>query len=152
MAAPKSSATSVAAQAKKMVAPRKFDSQRGKCARMLAAKDRPVISPSRADIFCKRMSIRVLKEMTQRRLYWKSAPPAILVAQLPGSIKPTVTRKPGPRYLRNSRLKNCRQLGRRSLSGITMEGGSSSFSWGGKFASGEFNARFPLYYLFMRDR
>jgi hypothetical protein len=40
---------------------------------------------------------------TQRRLYPNSEPEAILAAQLPGSIKPTVTSRPGPIYFNRCR-------------------------------------------------
>jgi hypothetical protein len=48
------------------------------------------------------MSIIVDKVITHNKEYPKSAPAAKLEAQLPGSIKPTVTSKPGPIYLKKS--------------------------------------------------
>lgn len=45
----------------------------------------------------------VESEITQRRVYPNSDPVAILAAQLPGSINPTVTNRPGPIYLKISR-------------------------------------------------
>jgi hypothetical protein len=47
--------------------------------------------------------MRVLRAITQRRLYPNDDPAAILVAQFPGSMNPTVTKNPGPRKLRNLR-------------------------------------------------
>ena len=48
------------------------------------------------------MSIIVDNVTTHKRAYPNSDPAAKLEAQLPGSINPTVTNKPGPIYLKKS--------------------------------------------------
>ena len=64
--------------------------------RQASARHSPVTMPRWAAMCWRRMSMSVDSVMTQRRLYPNWEPPAILVAQLPGSMNPTVTRNPGP--------------------------------------------------------
>ena len=49
------------------------------------------------------ISIIVDKVTTHNKAYPNSEPAAKFEAQFPGSIKPTVTNKPGPIYLKKSR-------------------------------------------------
>ena len=67
----------------------------------VAASERhlPVTIPKWATLCCKKISIIVDKVTIHNRLYPYCAPAAILDAQLPGSIKPTVINIPGPIYL-----------------------------------------------------
>ncbi len=59
----------------------------------------PVTIPRCATLCCNTISIMVDKVTTQSKAYPYSEPAARLLAQLPGSIKPTVTNNPGPIYL-----------------------------------------------------
>ena len=72
-----------------------------------SAKHRPVTIPKWATLCCIMMSIMEENVTTQSSAYPKEDPAARLVAQLPGSIKPTVTRSPGPMYLRRSMAPEC---------------------------------------------
>ena len=67
---------------------------------MDSAKQSPVTIPKCATLFCRIIKITVPKVITHKRSYPKELPPDILVAQFPGSIKPTVTRSPGPIYFK----------------------------------------------------
>ena len=81
----------------------------------LVASDKhfPVTIPRCAALCCKIMSMIVDNVTIHNNVYPYPEPAAILLAQLPGSIKPTVTSKPGPTYLRKfiasfvDDLKNC---------------------------------------------
>ena len=80
-----------------MVTPSSQASHGGMWVRTFTASERPVTMPSLAARCCRKISISVLSETTQSS--WKPnwEPPAMLVAQLPGSMKPMVTTNPGPR-------------------------------------------------------
>jgi hypothetical protein len=49
------------------------------------------------------MSMMVERVTTHNKAYPNSEPAAKFDAQFPGSIKPTVTNKPGPIYLKKSK-------------------------------------------------
>ena len=68
----------------------------------LVASDKhfPVTIPRCAALCCKIMSMIVDNVTIHNNVYPYPEPAAILLAQLPGSLKPTVTSKPGPTYLR----------------------------------------------------
>ena len=80
-----------------MVTPSSHTIQRGMWTRTLAASERPVTMPSLAAMCCRKISISVLSDTTHSSWYPNCEPPAMLVAQLPGSMNPMVTTKPGPR-------------------------------------------------------
>src|SRR5690606_14360070 len=67
---------------------------------LVAASDKhsPVAIPRWATLCCKIMSMMVDKVTIHNRVNPNSEPAAMLAAQLPGSIKPTVTSRPGPMY------------------------------------------------------
>ena len=69
-------------------------------------KQRPVTMPKCATLCCSAISIIVESVTTHNRAYPYSEPAAKLLAQFPGSIKPTVTNKPGPIYLKMSKAPN----------------------------------------------
>src|SRR5665647_779090 len=68
-----------------------------------SARQSPVTIPKCAALCCNTISIIVDKVTIHRRVYPYSEPAAILDAQFPGSIKPTVTNNPGPTYLKKFR-------------------------------------------------
>jgi hypothetical protein len=59
----------------------------------------PVTIPRCAALCWRTMSMRVERLTIHKRPYPYRDPAATLDAQLPGSMNPTVTRSPGPRYL-----------------------------------------------------
>jgi hypothetical protein len=61
-------------------------------------KHSPVTIPRWAALCCKNTSIIVERVTIHRREYPNLEPAAILEAQFPGSINPTVTKNPGPIY------------------------------------------------------
>ena len=70
----------------------------------VAASDRhnPVEIPKCAALCWRKINMIVDRVTIQRSLYPKSEPAAIFEAQLPGSMKPTVTKSPGPMYFNTS--------------------------------------------------
>jgi hypothetical protein len=71
----------------------------------VAASDRqrPVTIPRWAALCWRIISIKVERVTTHRRLYPYWEPAATFAAQFPGSMNPTVTRNPGPRYRNSSK-------------------------------------------------
>ena len=59
-------------------------------------RQRPVTIPRWATLCCKAISIIVERVTTHSSAYPYSEPAAKLLAQLPGSMNPTVTNRPGP--------------------------------------------------------
>ena len=66
-------------------------------------KQSPVTMPKCATLCWRIMSMIVERVTTHKSAYPNSDPAAKLEAQLPGSIKPTVTKSPGPMYLKKSK-------------------------------------------------
>lgn len=66
-------------------------------------KHSPVTIPRWAELCWRNISIIVESVTIQRREYPKPEPAAILEAQFPGSINPTVTKNPGPIYFNISK-------------------------------------------------
>jgi hypothetical protein len=102
MAAPKISAIAVATAAPTAESRISREAQGFRCRVADSERQSPVTIPRCAALCCSRISMTVESVMTQRRLQPNSEPAAMFEAQFPGSIKPTVTSRPGPRYFRNS--------------------------------------------------
>ncbi len=86
MADPITSARSVAAIAISARIQRTIVVRREKRSRQAWARSRPEAMPSRAASACRRIAIRLEAKTTQRSAYPYRAPPAMSVAQLPGSM------------------------------------------------------------------
>lgn len=102
MAPPNISASDVETEASTALPKMGRDSQRGAYFSAASLKHSPVTMPKCATLCWSTISITVERVTTHNRVYPNSDPAAKLEAQLPGSIKPTVTNKPGPIYLKKS--------------------------------------------------
>ena len=86
MAAPSTSARSQAAIASSARTHNERTTGREYQSRHAWARSRPAAMPSRAAIACSRIAIRLEIMMTLSSVYPYRAPPAMSVAQLPGSM------------------------------------------------------------------
>ena len=86
MAEPSTSARSHAAMAISQTIQSAIVVGREKLSRHACARSRPLAMPRRAASACSRIAIRFEMMMTLSRVYPKRAPPAMSVAQLPGSM------------------------------------------------------------------
>ena len=102
MAPPNISAKEVDMEANTAVPRIGLDTHLGVYLVAASLKQSPVTIPKCATLCCKMMSMMVERVTTQSSAYPNSEPAAKLDAQLPGSINPTVTRSPGPMYLKIS--------------------------------------------------
>ena len=73
-----------------------------KCSVVASERHLPVTMPRCAALCCKTININVESVTIQSSAYPYCDPAAMFDAQLPGSMNPTVTSRPGPRYLRNA--------------------------------------------------
>src|ERR1017187_5307853 len=78
---------------------------RPKASWQTCARSRSVATPSFRLRLCNRIAIRFDAMMTNSSVYPNREPPAMSVAQLPGSMYPTEIRDPGPRNPNNRRQK-----------------------------------------------
>ena len=96
MAAPSTSATSVEMAANTAEAIRKRPVRAGRWRVAASERHSPVAMPRCAALCCSTISIRVDSVMTHSSVLPNCAPLEMFAAQLPGSMKPTVTSSPGP--------------------------------------------------------
>ena len=96
MAAPMTSAISVAMMANSVKIQRTIPKDLLVLARIACAKSIRVTIPSFAAIYCKSIATKLEIKMMDINKYWKFCPPVMEVDQFPGSIYPTATNAPGP--------------------------------------------------------
>ena len=102
IAPPSTSAKAVEIAANTDVPSTIFETEGLKYSCVASAKHLPDTMPICAALCCKNISIIVDSVTTHKSEYPNDAPAATLDAQFPGSINPTVTISPGPRYLKSS--------------------------------------------------